>query len=293
MVLLSRNAFDPQALFQAQYGVVEYADYIGFGVLALFSYVVLRQLENLRRIPGRYWALLAGIAMAFLATLSPHHILIDPNIWLHQLPVFNQMHVPSRWIGWVVFGIILTLQQLPRKPVFYLLLALCVLDVATATYPVLNYRQTKYNPPAAETGTFEQYAGYKTQGGTDGFGSGTYRLLQATQQNLGEVYGYEPMFLFGAVGTQEINGYLTDRCGINQGCDFVLSHNADVQSWTPLRIVLRRTAAGPIRLNMNPGKNWVVNGKVLHPGYRIVELHKDFEIDDPSSTLVLQFEPRL
>jgi hypothetical protein len=61
------------------------------------------------------------------------------------------------------------------------------------------------------------------------------RLLEATQANAGELYGYEPIvnFYLGAAPAQL--DPLTDRCGINQGCSFVLSGNATVAEWTPNR----------------------------------------------------------
>ncbi len=84
----------------------------------------------------------------------------------------------------------------------------------------------------------------------------------------------------------------TIRCGINQGCSFVMTHNA-TYSWTPNRIVLTRTGPGPIELDMNPGRVWTVNGKGIFKNERILELGKPFLINDSSHVIVVSFTPRL
>jgi len=115
------------------------------------------------------------------------------------------------------------------------------------------------------------------------------RLFRATEHNISEVYGYEPVFNAGEY--YFLPG--TNRCGVNHGCSFVLTHNARVNSWSPNKIVLTRIGTGPILLNMNPGKVWLVNGKPIFKHYKIVEMRKDFVINDPARRIEVSFQPTL
>jgi hypothetical protein len=290
--LTFRHPVDPGSLTPlgaTHYGWSEYGSYFGLITLALLAYLLISQLEKVKNIVTNQWLLIIATCLALLISLGAFAAWSPFNI-LHSFPFYNQMRVPSRFICWGVLGMILLLAKLPKKPVFYVLLSISVLDVFAASYPILNYPQKRYEQPVNYSRSFQQYEFYHTDPAL-----GVYkimdiqdlRLLRATQQNYGELYGYEPVldlaeyyFLPG-----------TPRCGINKGCQFVMTNNAKVTYWSPLHITLRRTAPGVIKLNMNPGKVWQVNGKTPFADERILELNREFVINDASANIDIQFQP--
>lgn len=282
--LTSRDPIMPQTL-GGWYSWSENANYFGLLTLALFAFLLLKDFLHSRRIHLKHGVLLIAIIFTFITALgaiSP----FSPYSLLHHFPPFTNMRVSSRWIGWFSFGVVLYLAHLPKKPLIFGLLALSVLDTAIVNYPILNAPQLQYHPPARYA-RFQQYAGFDYH--PDQL---TYRLLKATQSNRGEVYGYEPILFFGGSIEPEFAS-MTNRCGINQGCAFVMTNNAEVIYWSPLKIVLQRTGKGAIQLNMNPGRNWLINGKMGFPQQRILELKEDFIIDDPASQIIVRYKPHI
>jgi hypothetical protein len=277
--LTRRQPLDPQVTFNASYGWHEYGAYPSLVTLGLFVSAAAMALRAPRSVGLGGGLLLLTVAATLLLSLGAFAP-FSPYALLHHVPPFDQMRVPSRWLGWTILAMILFLARLPRNHAVHLLLGLACLDLFTANHPVLNSASQAYVAPAARA-DFEQFASYPSR-------QGDMRLLEATQANAGELYGYEPIvnFYLGAAPAQL--DPLTDRCGINQGCSFVLSGNATLAEWTPNRIRLRRTAPGPVVLNMNPGRNWLVNGRSPFPALKLFELKKPFEVDDPSPTLEVE-----
>jgi hypothetical protein len=290
--LTFRHPANPTTLSNTAYGWVEYGNYIGVITLGLFSYFVIRKLEKLRSFTLREWALLVSIFLAGLISLGSFAKLSPFNI-LHHFPLFDQMRVPSRFICWLTFGIIIFLAKLPAKKIIYIFLAISALDVFGANYTLLNSgAQPAYIAPSHPSRQFEQYEFYKADPALGQIGIlslQNLRLLQATQNNYGEIYAYEPVLNIGEYY------YLpgTKRCGVNKSCHFVLTNNARVIEWSPHKIIIQRTASGPIKLNMNPGKVWKVNGKSVFANYRILELGQDFVINDTSKKIVVKYSPSL
>lgn len=291
--LTSRGSVDPSTLMPPgalAYGWSEYANYIGIITLGLFVYLAVRRFMRVRAMTLGEWTILAALLLAGLLTFGAFAS-FSPFSLLHNLPVFNQMRVPSRFIGWVGLGIILFLIKLPKKPLVYALLTISAIDVFIVSYPIFNYPQKPYQATYSNR-HFEQYEFFQTDpslGQVNIINLQNFRLLRATQNNYGEVYGYEPILNVGEY--YFLPG--TDRCGINKGCDFVLTNNAMVTNWSPHKISLKRTGAGPIRLNMNPGKVWKANNKTLFPDYKVLELKKEFIIDDPAQTIDVTFSPAI
>jgi hypothetical protein len=111
-------------------------------------------------------------------------------------------------------------------------------------------------------------------------------MYETTRNNLGQVIAGDSL-----VDTRQPN--TTIRCGANQGgCNFI-STNARVKYWSPNKIILERTADGPININMNPGKGWTVNGAYIFGNYKITDPKSAFIITDPSHTITLQYAPTL
>lgn len=284
--LTSRNAVNPKAFFPAQWSWTEYGDFIGIITTTLTGYMLVKKVLDRTR-AAKEVLLVVGMLLAFLLYLGSFSK-FSPYYILHLLPVFTDMRVPSRYIGWFVLGAIVLLGQLPKRKFIYGLLTVAVLEVFTANYGILNSPEKPYTPPTKPLASFQQYAYFDAHGVKNLIALNDFRLLRATQSNYGEVYGYEPL-----VGLGEYYRPITIRCGVNQGCDFVISHNAHVVSWSPNKIVLQRTGNGPIELSMNPGKVWNVNGKNVFPHYSILEMGERFLINDPSKSIVVTFTPRL
>jgi hypothetical protein len=290
-----RHPIDPATLTPlgvTHYGWIEYADYFGLLTIGLFFYLLVRRFENkLKSISLNEWLLLSATSLSGLILFGGFSN-ISPFAIMHHLPVFNQMRVPSRFICWFVLGIILYLGRLPKKPVVYLILIISVIDVFLAGYPTINYPQAPYRQAVSTSAPFQQYEFYQTTpelGQTEIINLQNLRLMRATQQNIGEVYGYEP--ILNVAEYYYLPG--TNLCGINKGCEFIMTKNAAVASWSPGNIVLKRTGDGPIRLNMNPGKVWKVNGKSPFATYKILELKKDFIINDTADKITVSYHPVL
>ncbi len=289
--ILFRHPVSPSLLSNTPYGWVEYGNYIGVITLALFAYLLIRKFEKSSKIKVNEWLLIGGILLSAMLCFGAFSW-ISPFSILHKLPIFNQARVPARYICWFSLGIILFLTKLPKKPIIYILLSISVIDVFSANFGQLNQPQSNYLPATISSRQFEQYAFFEANsnlGQIGVLGIQNLRLLRATQSNFGEIYGYDPVLNIGEYY------YLpgTALCGINNGCSFVLTHNAKVASWSPNKIVLQRTGDGTIRINMNPGKIWSVNGKNVFANYKIIELNKPFLITDPSKVININYSPRL
>jgi hypothetical protein len=285
------NPGDLTVFTDTSFGWAEFGNYMGLITLGLFFYLVMRKLENYKKFIFKDWAILVSILLAALISLGAFWKFSPFNI-LHHFPIFDQMRVPSRFICWVGLGLILFLASLPRKTIIYVLLGISTLDVFGANHIVLNKPQKPYVQAVQLSNKFEQYAFYNTDPSLGQLGIiavGDLRLLRATQSNYGEIYGYEPILNIGQFY------YLpgTPRCGIKQGCHFVLTNNATVSYWSPQHITLTRTRPGPIKLNMNPGKVWQVNNKPVFGNYRVLELQKEFIIQDTSQTINVTFRPTI
>ncbi len=284
--LTVRHSINPIDFFPAHWFWGEYADYFGFITLLLTFYMVGKTVIERKR-PSRDVLIVVGMALAFLIYLGTFSK-FSPWYLITHLPLLNQMRVPSRYIAWFVFGAIILLRKLPARNFIYILLIVSVLDAANANGGIINYVQPTYVPPATPTHSFQQYTYFDTHGVADVMNLNELRLLRATQSNYGEIYGYEPTLDMG-----EYWNPLTIRCGINNGCNFVMTHNATVAYWSPNKIILHRTASGPIALDMNPGRVWKVNGAQPFTHRRILEPGVPFTINDPSKTIVVSFSPHL
>jgi hypothetical protein len=289
--LIFREPIDPISFAGEPYGWVEYGNYIGIVTLMLFSYLVFRKFENIKNITQRDWILLFGIVLFALLSLGSFAI-FSPFTILHIFPIFDQMRVPSRFICWLTFALILFLSQLPKTKIIYIALIVSAIDVFAANYATLNLNDQKpYKDQQPKSTQFEQYEFYDTDPKLGQIGIlsiNDLRLFKATQNNYGEVYGYEPVLNVG----EYYFSPGTKRCGINKGCSFILTGNAQLKEWTPHRITIERTSDGPIKLNMNPGSVWNINGKDVFKDYNVLELTKDFEITDTSKTIVISFSTK-
>jgi len=231
--------------------------------------------------------------VAFLLAMGDQGSLSLFNI-LRHLPGFTETRVASRWLIFTVFfALFLLAAWKPQKRAWLLTLLLAVSVVqlfAFYTRPADTFmgvapQAANYQQP------FEQFRADKGQR-YPGFGNSnpSEALLSyyyATTQNRGSVI----------MDDSFINTYTTVptlRCGSNklENCGLVLSGNARVTYWSPNRITLERTGTGPIELNMNPGRDWVINGARPFAKERKAETEQRFIIDPSGNTVQLKVAPR-
>jgi hypothetical protein len=279
--LTQRRPPDGQ-LAGAAYGWHEYGAYPSILTLGLFVYAACSALKN--RTLGRDGALLLGAAATGLLLSLGAFAWFSPYALLHHLPVFGQMRVPSRWLGWTILAMILFLTRLPNSRIAVPLLGLACLDLFVLNFGILNAAEPRYLPPQPMP-RFEQFA-FRTSAQPEDM-----RPFESTQANAGEIFGYEPIANFYPGSPVAQMRSLTNRCGVNEGCGFVLSGNARLVAWTPQRILLQRTGPGGVLLNMNPGRWWTVNGARPFGSMRLFELKKPFLIEDASRTIVVELSP--
>lgn len=199
------------------------------------------------------------------------------------LPVFDLMRVPSRWLGWVIFLVVVAIGASKYKwrsleAAICLGLLLTLGQEFTFIRPQLDTVFTGSPPAVTRAASFEQYDRYPT---TDGGYTGGYLAELA---GYGEIRGYDPI-----LGYDWLNRP-TARCGINHGCSF-LSANAKLTYWSPNLIKLERLAAGPITINMNPSSYLWVNGVQTYPKSKVADLLGSVVITDPAEMITLEFRP--
>lgn len=279
--------FDPVSSGLGNVGWSEYAAYFGILTLGLLAYFIVKNLEQPKKLRPQFVFVVVGLVILLLISLG-NFSAISPYGLIHRLPVFDQMQVSARWLGWFALGAIVLLARLPRKPVIVLILLLSALDVFQSSYSVINQNLGDYQEPSNKTTQIQQLA-YPTYNSKIDLTS--MRLFYATQANKGDIYGYEPVFGFGIYKNEGYSA-LTNRCAANRSeCDFVLSNNATVTYWSPQRIELHRIGSGDIEINVNPGSYWTVNGKDVFKYQKILELKQKFKIQDPSEHIVLAIRP--
>lgn len=261
----------------------EYSAYSGIILIFIAIFIFIILFRNKKLITNKIYVVFLIIIGSFLLALGRFSKFSPFNL-LGELPVYKSMIAPARWMGWFFFGIILLIGLIKlnkrQEKIISLLLVVSVLEIAFFTIPYIKFMNPniKYSAPIITNNTFEQYDDYKK----DEY----MRYLSGTQSNLGEVRGYEAIINYDLYRP-------TNRCGVNKGCNFVLTNNAKVNYWSPNKIIISRTQPGEIKLNINPGSYWLVNGKRLWPNYRVVELTKDFILRDNQNEYQLVVSPSL
>ena len=273
-----QNPLSP--VLTGQLGWWEISAYVGITTMLLFAIAVgtgLYQSYKQKRINLLLVFFVAALGCLLIglgpfARFSPYHI-------LSHFPVFKSMQVPSRWFGWTLLFILLTIGQLKSLQK----LAFCLLLIAAVELTYLQPIHLSFpylKPQPVRSGAFEEYDNLAAPLGTT-MGSNMY---QAIISNYGEVRGYEPLLNRATFGIPPAT------CGINVGCQLV-SSNAKVLSWSPNEIKLKRLGPGPIWLNENPSSYWLVNGKRLFAHDRVTEPDKKFIINDPSQYIDAKINP--
>lgn len=284
----------------SHWGWVEAATYIGIGtfvcLLIVLGVWVAKKIAK-KAAPFNYSVVLLLVLFASFSVLgmgdfgpwSPYHL-------LNHLPVFDSMRVATRWLMWSSLCVLFILAAYNSKrfnKIITVILVLTVAELFVCGIQAMSHEYkvstVQYRSPQAPFDQVYHYRLPRPQYVNDKNFTTVYmydeNLLETTRNNYGQVIAGDSL-----VDTRQPNS--TVRCGINEGgCTFI-SDNAKVTYWSPNKIVLQRTAPGPININMNPGNGWEVNGKYVFAGYKIVEPLKAFIIDDPSNKITLQYAPK-
>lgn len=282
------DGLDPNLSFNMNLFWAEYSVYFGLLTIGVFAFLLLGKLQSKKQMDTKQWFLLIGMALVFLLALG-NFSQFSPYAILKELPVFNQMQAPARWLGWLVIGVILFLANLKRNKALILILSLSALDVFLSSFPIINQGAPVYQPPSQYNSIIQQQAFYKN---SSEFSPKTLRLLHATQSNTGDIYGYEPLVGFAGIYN---DGYreASNRCDTRMAsCSFVLTNNAVVEYWSPNYIKLRRTGTGPIEININPGSYWKVNGIRVFAEMDVIELKQNFVITNEANEININADPK-
>jgi hypothetical protein len=279
-----------------QWGWWEYSMYIGMGAaLAFFLCIIVSTGKLWRKSHERLLdnggfvisIIIIGVLGVFIAlgdfgTFSPYNL-------LHHIPGFTQTRVPSRWLLLTAFAILVFLMAWKRNPkLINTLLILSVVELFFLFGPIRRNGadQIIFSPPSYSH-TFTQYDNQHQH--LDMTTNINHSYYYSTRKNVGQIYADDSL-----VNTLN-NVYGSAKCGINTNkkCDFVLSHNATIEYWSPNVIILQRQSPGSIELNMNPQADWIVNNQYVFANQKRVDPGVRFLIpDDKQQTYRLEYAPR-
>lgn len=230
----------------------------------------------------------------------------SPYSILKHVPIFGEMRVSTRWFLFFDLAVLLfigTVSKLAgaktfprfalRSLVFIGVLELFFINVGYQA-KVLNHDTVKppkpnYSYPFTETNLFgasTRLPDGSTITDTDG-GPHAFREYDATLYNQGVIFANDALTDL-SLDPAYRSGHPT--CGIEQGCSFIKTGNAKLVYWSPNKIVLHRTAPGPIALNMDDSRYFLIDGK-RRPLLRVTEPTQDFFIKDSGPTITLVVQP--
>ncbi len=254
--------------------------------------------------------LLGLAAVCFLLALG-RFAKFAPYNFLKHLPVFSMMRVSTRWFLFfdltvlIFIGLLLKHMKKNEFAHFVITTLLCC-GVAELFFLNAGYagkilsRKIVVPVTDGQNYTFEQtsYFGQtlKLPNGeqlpNDGNMPHAYREYEATRWNLGILYANDSLVQLALDPRHRPGGHPT--CPWEEGCNFVLSNNATVLFWSPNKIVLGRTGAGPVKLNMNNSNYFLINGK-REKTNTVVAPFSDFVIPvkDAVRTITIEAKPSL
>jgi hypothetical protein len=274
---------------------LEASSYISIFTLPVFI-LTLVQLVKSRRVLSKTFAyspyiLLTLITLFFLLGLGRFIGPLSPYEIMHKLPVLSSMRVSYRWLAWCSLFILIFIASYrgtKYRRAINILLALATIELFFYSSPYLG---KPYSIPMNQTrstyASFEQRSLYQTKRLGIPYDE---NLTDATRNNYGQIIAGDAL-----VDTRYPApwGDPTIRCSIDTGCDYVITKNATVDYWSPNKIILKRTQPGIIKLDMNPGRGWVINGKYVFLNMKTVDPEQEFIITDESNIITIVYRPHL
>jgi hypothetical protein len=258
------SQFRPAAMSMGWWEVGAYV-----GVLALVSAWFGATIG--RRFHTKPW--LAAAAVLFVMAWTNRYPL-SPSYHLHFLPGYSSILVITRWRLFGCFLVLISavagivaLHDAGRTRFARILLLGIALDLSAHTviawYGAFDREppptMANATPPVAVTGSPVDYWPALRANRT---------FLNADEPVLGYV---NPSLAIVPVTDAAYRG------------EFYSSTDVRLVSWTPNRIALDGSPGAVVRLNINPGSYWQLNGRTLFPHYRAVEVGKSFEVTVPAS----------
>lgn len=284
------------------WGWAEAATYIGIGTLVcliiIFLIFLYRRLLKGKSDTFSYSpVLLFALFVTFFILGMGDFGIYSPYALLSHLPIFDSMRVATRWLMWAslfALFIIAAYKHETFKRVINIILFITVVELFIGGSKVMGgayfMEPQQYRPITAGFGQEYKYniprGPYSSN--TDYLTNYWYdeNLYETTRNNLGQVIAGDSL-----IDTRQPNS--TIRCGENQPDCKLITDNGVITYWSPAKITIKRTAPGPIVLNINPGKGWLVNGNYVFTGYKIVDPLRLFEIRDESEIINLEYTPKL
>lgn len=224
---------------------------------------------------------------------------------IRQLPVLSSMRVSTRYFFVTAFFLITLLSMLLTiyfaytKKALYRYPLYGMVIIATLQVAIINYRElynTWYHSTQLEKVDYARHqAGsaprserlWNLPRPKEGQITFRHKLTEATVNNRAQFIADNAL-----VDTRVLP---TQRCDEDEpGCRFVLSKNAQIAWWTPNTFKLIRTGPGEVRLNMNQGSYWRVNGNYLFEHQKTVNSNSTLTIpDDKQRIYVVDYRPTL
>lgn len=278
------------------WGWGEYSMYMGFAMLVIvgiIGFVIIKRLIQKKAIPltKASWVIVAAavgvlgmiLALGDFGPFSPFHL-------LHELPGFTQTRVPSRWMIYTVLAILILVASWKAQPkVINSLLVLCVIELFITFGPVYIYTKNWTSLP--QTTFSSQFTNYDNNlEHTQHPDKPMHYYWYTTRLNTGQVYADDSI-----INTLSFSPPLeSSRCAQNTDpdCRFIRTDNADLVSWSPNKIVVKRTGPGNISLNINVDASWRINGEYLYAQNKKVEPIHDFILPGNEDTYTLEYAPK-
>lgn len=294
------NQYNYQPHLSSGFGWVEASTYIGIGTLVcllIVAFVFWQDRLKKQAVFSYSLLLLVALFVTFFILGMGDFGKFSPYVVLNKFPIFSSMRVATRWLMWASLVSLFILAAYRSKrftKTINIILFLTVIELFVTGLGIIGktfiVQPQQYRSAYAGFDQEFHYRVPRPQYANDANFQAVYpydeNMYETTRNNLGQVIAGDSL-----VDTRQPN--TTIRCGANQGgCNFI-STNARVKYWSPNKIILERTADGPINLNMNPGKGWTVNGAYVFGNYKITDPKSAFIITDPSHTITLQYAPTL
>lgn len=275
---------------------MEVSAYIGLltGFVAILCFIVIVRERTLRKSRGNnnispLLVLIFGLVFFLLGlgqlfgTLSPYNL-------LGHLPIFSEMRVASRWIVWASLMTVVFIALYNSKKYRSIINGLLLVSVCELFIFGTFFRVPVYSISPAEyikTATINQQIHFDNQRNGASYDE---NLTATTRANVGQVIAGDALI---DTRNKPPFGMETIRCDSDMaGCSFIMSKNAFVKKWSPTRIELERTAPGPIKLNMNPGKYWLINNEYVFTNMRIAEPDKEFVVTNETKAIEIKLQPK-
>jgi putative flippase GtrA len=288
---------------RSSFGAFEASSYIGLLtmlviVVSFSAYLFLYfKKRSGFSVPVAIQFTLISIPLSFLIGLGG-----APFNELHKLPVFSSMRVSTRFFVLTAFSLLLLgaycYSKLIEKKLtgkhsikifIYFLLLVASTEVFVSN---INLNRLLWQKPLQISEPRKAYGNNDAPRSEKRWNADTQRpyvnhaLTLATRNHHAQLLADNAL-----VNTDDS---ATEKCDEDEpSCSFIRTRNAKLLYWSPNRIIIKRTSTGPIELNMNVSKYWVVNGRSYpSPLAATINPVDKFIINDETQKLDVRYAPK-